>query len=176
MIENKNKILNDKIQLQKKFNELKEINTEKDPLQGAKHIIQDTLSVEVTKFRHYLNFIDDQSALVNLATQRLKLPNETMEKKPLNTAQNALNFLNSLTYQNLQEIRIKDRVAIVLWSKKFINKHQLIKVVQDKSNAMSSHINDFKRAFKEIFEDSLPSFQDDEGKLFSQEHYHSLLV
>ena len=73
--------------------------------------------------RHYLNFIDDQSALVNLATQRLKLENETMKKKPLNIAQNALNFLNSLTYQKLLDIGIRERVAIVLWEKKFINKH-----------------------------------------------------
>ena len=99
-----------------------------------------------------------------------------MEKNPLNTFQNALNFLNSLTYQKLQEIGIKERVAIVLWSKKFINKHQLMKVVQDKANAMSSQINDFRRDFKELFEDGLPSFWDDEGRLFSQEHYHNLLV
>ena len=117
---------------------LKERSIGKAPLQGAKHLIWDTLSVEITKFRHYLNFIDDQTALDNLATQRLKLENKTMEKKPLNTTQNALNFLNALTYQKLQDIRIKDRVAIVLWSKKFINKHQLMKVVQDKENAMSS--------------------------------------
>ena len=101
MIESKNKILNDKSELQKKFNELKERSTGKAPLQGAKHIIWDTLSVEVTKFRHYLNFNDDQSALVNLATQTLKLANDNMEKNPLNIAQNALNFLNSLTYQKL---------------------------------------------------------------------------
>ena len=85
IIEEKNKILNDKIQLQKKFNELKERSMGKSPLEGAKHLIWDTLSVEITKFRHYLNFIDDESALVNLATQRLKLENETMEKNPLNT-------------------------------------------------------------------------------------------
>ena len=95
--ESKNKILQDKGQLQKKLNELKERNTGKGPLQGAKHIIWDTLSVEITKFRHYLNFIDDQSTLVNLPNQILKLVNETMERKPLGTAQNALNFLNSLT-------------------------------------------------------------------------------
>ena len=99
-----------------------------------------------------------------------------MEKKPLNTTQNALNFLNSLTYQKLQEIGINDKVTIVLWSKKFINKHQLMKVVQDKANAMSPQINDFSRAFKELFEDDLPYFWDDEGRLFSQEHYHNLLV
>ena len=49
IIEEKNKTLNDKIQLQKKFNELKEINIGKAPLQGAKHLIWDTLSVEITK-------------------------------------------------------------------------------------------------------------------------------
>ena len=87
------------------------------------------MSVEITKFRHYLNFIDDESALVNLAAQRLKLANETMEKKSLNTTHNAVNFLNSLTYQNLQDIGIKYRIAIVLWVKKFIDKHQLMKVV-----------------------------------------------
>ena len=81
----------------KKFNELKERNIGKAPLQGAKHLIWDTLSVEITKFGHYLNFINDESALVNLAAQRLKLANETMEKKSLNTAHNAVNFSNSLT-------------------------------------------------------------------------------
>ena len=80
-IEEKNKGWNEKSQLQKKFNELKERNTGKSPLQGAKHLIQDTLSVEITKFRHYLNFIDDESALVNLAAQRLKLANQNHGKE-----------------------------------------------------------------------------------------------
>ena len=96
-----------------------------------------------------------------------------MEKKPLNTAHNAFNFLNSLTYQKLQDIGIKDRVAIVLWEKTFINKHQLMKAVQDKDNTMSSQIKDFRLAFKDLFEDGLPSFWDDEGRLFSQDKYYS---
>ena len=71
---------------------------------------------------------------------------------------------------------IRDRVAIVLWENKFINKHQLMKVVQDKANTMSSEIKDFRLAFKDLFDDGLPYFWDDEGQLFSQEQYHSLLV
>ena len=97
--ESKNKILQDRNQLQKKLNELKERNIGKGPLQGAKHIIWDTLFIEITKFWHYLNFIDDQNILINLAGhQRLKLVNEHMGKRPFATTQNALNFLNSLTY------------------------------------------------------------------------------
>ena len=51
-----------------------------------------------------------------------------------------------------------------------------MKVVQDKANEMSLQINDFRHAFRELFEDGLPSFWDEEGRIFSQEHYHSLLV
>ena len=41
---------------------------------------------------------------------------------------------------------------------------------------MLSEVNSFKQVFKELFEDGLPSFLDEEGRMFSQEHYHSLLV
>ena len=51
-----------------------------------------------------------------------------------------------------------------------------MKTVQDKADEMTSRINDFRHAFKELFEDGLPSFWDEEGRLLSQEHYHSLLV
>ena len=51
-----------------------------------------------------------------------------------------------------------------------------MKTVQDKADEMTSHINDFIHAFKELFEDGLPSFCDEEGIIFSQEHYHNLLV
>ena len=101
--------------------------------------------------------------MVNLANQKLKLVNETTERKPLGTAQNALNFLNSLTYQKLQDIGVKDRVAMVLWSKRFIHKHHLMKTIQDKADEMTSRINDFRHAFKELFEDGLPYFWDKEG-------------
>ena len=51
-----------------------------------------------------------------------------------------------------------------------------MKTVQDKADEMTSRINDFMHAFKELFEDGLPSFWGEEGRLFSQEHYHRLLV
>ena len=116
------------------------------------------MSIEITKFRHYLNFIDDLNIMINLAHHRLKLVNEHMEKRPLTTAQNTLNFLNSLTYQKLHEMGIKDRVSIVMWEKKIIHKHHLIKTVQDKSEGLLLQVNNFKQDFKELFEDRLPSF------------------
>ena len=74
-----------------------------------------------------------------------------------------LNLLNSLTYQRLHDIKVKDIIAMVLWDKKFIHKHHLMKAVQDKADEMISQVNDFKQAFKDLFEDDLASFCDAEG-------------
>ena len=71
---------------------------------------------------------------------------------------------------------IKDRISIVLWAKRFIHKHHLMKTVQDKTDEMLSQVNNFKQVFKELFKDGLPSFWDEEGQMFSQKHYHILLV
>ena len=76
----------------------------------------------------------------------------------------------------MQEMEIEDRLAIILWDIIFINKHNLVKVVQEKANQMFLVIKDFKNMFQEQFDEGLPPFWDDKGKLFSQEHYHKLLV
>ena len=75
IIEERNKILDEKKQLQKKINELNEKMIGKVPLQGSKHLIWDTLTIEITKFRSYLNFVNDKNAIVDLALQRCKLVN-----------------------------------------------------------------------------------------------------
>ena len=102
------------------------------PSSGGETYYWDTLTIEITKFRHYLSFIDDLCILTESAQQRLKLVNEHMARRPLTTAQNTLNFLNSLTYQKLHDMGIKDRISIVLSAKKIIHKHHLMKIVQDK--------------------------------------------
>ena len=62
------------------------------PVQGAKHLIWDTLTIEITKFRSYLNFVNDKNVIVDLSLQRCKLVNKNLDKKPLDTAQNAVKF------------------------------------------------------------------------------------
>ena len=99
-----------------------------------------------------------------------------MVKRPLTTAQNTLDFLNSLTYQKLHDIGIKDRVSIVLSAKKIVHKHQLMKVVQDKSEELMVEVNRFKKEFERLFEEGLPCFWNEKGRLLSQEHYNHLIV
>ena len=114
--------------------------------------------------------------MTELAQQRLQLVNEHMARRPLTTAQNSLNFLNSLTHQKLHDMGIKDRISIVLSVKKIINKHHLMKIVLDKSEELRAQVNKFRQEFKGLFEEGLPCFWDEAGKILPPEHYHHLLV
>ena len=80
--------------------------------------------------------MNDKNAIVDLALQRCELVNENIDKKPLETAQNTVKFLKTLTYEDMQEMAIRDKLAIILWDRKFINKHNMVKVVQEKANMM----------------------------------------
>ena len=73
IIEERNKLSCEKKQIQKRINKLNEKMIAKVPLQGAKHVIWDTLTIEITKFRSYLNFVNDKNAIVDLSLQRCKL-------------------------------------------------------------------------------------------------------
>ena len=99
--EEKNKVLGERKQLKRKINELKYIIAGKISLQGAKHLIWDALSVEITKFRSYLNYIDDKGVIENVAFQRCKVVNETLDKNPLETLENVIDFLNTMTYEDM---------------------------------------------------------------------------
>ena len=61
-------------------------------------------------------------------------------------------------------------------NRRILDRNVVVKIVQDKADEMTSRINDFRHAFKELFEDGLPSFWDQEGRRLSQENYHILLV
>ena len=102
--EEKNKISSEKKQLQKKVNELNEKLIGRTPLQGAKHLIWDTLAIEITKFKPYLNYVSDKNVIVDMAFQQCKVVNENLDKKPLDTSHNSINFLNTLIYEDMQKM------------------------------------------------------------------------
>jgi acetylornithine/succinyldiaminopimelate/putrescine aminotransferase len=82
--------------LQERVDKLKTRLRGKGLLQGAKHIIWDSIVVEAAKFRVYLNFINDKDSMAITARSRCTVVNETLAKKPSEWAQNAINLLNSI--------------------------------------------------------------------------------
>ena len=58
----------------------------------------------------------------------------------------------------MQEMEIRDRLSIILLARKFINKHNLVKLVQEKVNQILLEVKDFKKMFQEQFDEGLPPF------------------
>jgi hypothetical protein len=130
----------------------------KSLLQGAKHIIWDSILVELIKLGTYLNFVNDEDNIAVLAKQRCKVINETLSKRPVEWAQNAINLLNTMSSSSLQTIGVKDRTALIIWARRIITKHNLSNSVQNKASQLEKSVQDFKDLFEELFIKGLPSF------------------
>jgi hypothetical protein len=103
------------------------------------------------------------------ARSRCTVVNETLAKKPSEWAQNAINLLNSIPTVELQTIGVKDRTTLIIWARRVIAKHNLLKLVQTKAIQMEKSIQEFKDLFEELFIKGLPPFWDGKGKLYDQE-------
>jgi hypothetical protein len=144
--------------LQERVDKLKTRLRGKGLLQGAKHIIWDSIVVEATKFRVYLNFINDKYSMAITARSRCTVVNETLAKKPSEWVKNAINLLNSIPTAELQTIWVKDRTTLIILARRVIAKHILLKSIQTKPIQMEQSIQEFKDMLEEFFIKGLPPF------------------
>jgi hypothetical protein len=143
---------------------------------GGKYIIWDSIDFEASKIKVYLNFINDKDIIAITARSRCTVVNETLAKKPSEWAQNAINLLNSIPIVDLQTIGVKDKTTLIIWTKRVIAKHNLLKSVQTKETQMEQSVQEFKDLFEELFIKGLPPFWDGKGKLYDQEEYNARLT
>jgi len=146
------------------------------PLQGAKHILWDDLIVENTKFRQYLKMIEDQDVTTESPKRKCLVLLENMYRRPIDTAQNAINFLNFASSLDLQILSVNDITKNIIWARKVLGKYGLIQSVKNKSNQLKQNVQHFKGLFHSLFQKGLPSFWDKDDKLISQENYHAFLM
>jgi FtsZ-binding cell division protein ZapB len=162
--------------LQERVSKLRTRLKGKTLLQGAKHVIWDAIVIEVAKFRVYLKFINDKDSVATTAQSRCIVVNETLAKKPSDWAQNAIDLLNYVPIVDLQTIGVKDRTTLIIWARRIIVKHNLLKSVQNKAMQMEHSIQEFKDTFEQFFVKGLSQFCDGKGSLYNQEDYNSLLI
>jgi hypothetical protein len=65
---------------------------------------------------------------------------------------------------------------LIIWARRVIAKHNLLKSVQTKASQMEQSIHEFKYLFEELFTKCLPPFWDGKGKLYDQEEYNAQLT
>jgi hypothetical protein len=119
--------------MQERIDTLKMRLRGKGLLQRAKHIIWDSIVVEASNFKVYLNFINDKDNIAITTRRRCTVVNETLAKNPSEWDQNSISLLNSIPTVEFQTIGVKHRTTLIIWARRVIAKHNLLKSVQTKA-------------------------------------------
>ena len=71
------------------------------------------------------------------ARQSVMVVRQVLNKKPIESAQNAISFLNSLIVEEIKKGNIKDRTITIMLARKVANKYQHLDTVQEKIDVMN---------------------------------------
>ena len=99
-----------------------------------------------------------------------------LNKKPIETANNAIMFLNSLTEEEIKKQNIHDRVLVITWARKVVNKYHHLETVEAKIDVMHHQIKEFIELFYPLFRRGLPFFWEEKGGMWSQKEYNDKLI
>ena len=102
----RNKLENKCIELVEKNNKLAKQVIGHASLQGAKHLIWYVLITEATKLKTYLDFILDKEIVTQVSRQNVLMVKQVLNKKPIDTTNNAIHFLNNLTEEKTRKENI----------------------------------------------------------------------
>ena len=83
---------------------------------------------------------------------------EKLNKKPIDYANNAIKFLNRWTKDDLKNANIKDKISIITWARKVVNKYHHLDTVQAKMNIMAHQLKFFRDTFDPLFKKRLLFF------------------
>ena len=172
------KILADKVKVLRKTsteneNLRKQVEAGKQALRDTKFLLWDHMFKEIKKLKDHLLKLQDERALIGTCLSNVDLVQEMMGDKPTQ-AQKAVNFLNSQSKMQLQFSGIQDRAELIVHAKKYIVKETLANEVLMKEKFLKARIDQFRHAFKYLFDNGLLSFWNEEGIMISESNYLSL--
>jgi len=163
-------------ELKQKIEDQEDNLTGRFPLIGAKHLIWDSIINLTVDFRHYLDMLEEKALLSCKSLHKCVVVNETMTRRTPEVAQNAIILCNTTTNEKLQALGVKDRIAIMMWSRKVVCKHTYTNNVKGKVEEMRNSVHQVKNIFQPLFQIDLPSFWDALGKMVPAGDYHTTLL
>lgn len=96
-------------------------------------------------------FIEDKDALASTTLLKCEIINETLQKKPTNKDQNAINFLSQTSNSTLATVGVKDSFDIIIWAQQFLEKHNLMNKVQAKAKQMDKEVKQLNKKIQKPF-------------------------
>ena len=94
----------------------------------------------------------------------------------MEVTQNAINFLSTLSEDQVKRFDIRDRVLIFSWSRKVIGKYKMLDTVQAKVDIISHKVKEVIELFTPLVSRGIPFFWEEKGPLLSQKEYLDKLV
>ena len=99
-----------------------------------------------------------------------------LNKKPMEVAQNAINFLSTLSEDQVRRFDIQDRVVVISWARKVIGKYRMSDTVHAKVDIISHKVKEVIELFTPLVSSGIPFFWEEKGPLLSQKEYLDKLV
>ena len=94
--------------------------------------------------------------VINASRQSCIVVKEALNRKPIDTTRSTINFLNTLSKEELRTMGIKDRIAVITYSRKFVGKNQHIETIQENIDIMMHYVRNFKGSFISLFQKCFP--------------------
>ena len=146
------------------------------PLQGARHIIWDKIILEANKFKPYLIYIANRESAMKVSRKNILIVKQGLNKNPMEVSQNAINFLSTLSVDQVRRFDIRDRFVVISWARKVIGKHRMLDTIQDKVDIIRHKIKEVIELFTPLVSRGIPFFWEEKGPLLSQKEYLDKLV
>ena len=73
-------------------------------------------------------------------------------------AQNAINFLSTLSEDQVRRFDIRDRVVVISWARKVIGKYKMLDTVQAKVDFISHKVKEVINLFTPLVSKGIPFF------------------
>ena len=123
-----------------------------------------------------MDYILDKEVVIQTTKQSVTTVKERMNKKPIDYAKNTIDFLNGLTEEELKTSNIKDRLSIITWARKVVNKRHHLDTVEANIRIMAYHVKLFMDMFDPLFKKVLPFFWEDKGIMLTKKEYQDRLI
>ena len=127
-------------------------------LQGARHMIWDKIILKANKFSSYLDYIADQESALKAAKLNILIVKQELNKNPMEVAQNAINFLSTLSEDQVKSFDIQGIVVVISWARKVIGKYRMLDIVHAKVDIISHKIKEVINLFNPLVSRGIPFF------------------
>ena len=127
-------------------------------MQGVKHVIWDALISEATKLRSYLDYILDKEISMQSSKQSVATVRERLNKNPIDYARNAIHFPNRLKEEEIRTTNLMDRISIITWARKVVNRHHHLDTIESNIGIMAHEVKSFIEMFNPLVKMGLPFF------------------